>query len=215
MNNPESRQKPLNDQQLAFAKHFVAVDNRTQAAIAAGYSRKSAGKIGSVLAKHPLIKEEIARLRAKTVKPLDISVDSIVREMGAIGFAKVTDIFLDDGGVRPLSEWPDEVHRAIKGIEWGYIPEKRGKGGNILQRSRTYLKKVTFHDKRPALERLGEYLRMWSQGPQDQQNEANLMKTLLKRIGEKNVTPSHGGVPSPDIAEEVSDVDLDADVIDV
>ena len=61
--------------------------NGTQAAIAAGYSAKSAGVMAHRLLKNPAIAEELDRRTAEIVEKTDVEVAEIIRELRKIAFA--------------------------------------------------------------------------------------------------------------------------------
>jgi phage terminase small subunit len=65
----------LNDKQKLFINEYVKNPNATQAAIAAGYSKKTAGSIGDENLKKPEIKEEI--LRRQAIAAAGAEVDAI------------------------------------------------------------------------------------------------------------------------------------------
>jgi len=200
----------LTQQELAFCSHFFASGNRTQSALAAGYPKASAARIGSRLAKNRAVIEKVGALRSIAIREASVKAEMIVSEMSAIGFARVTDVFNDDGTTRPISEWPDAVHAAIKHVEFGYVVEKRDKSNTVRVRAKTYLKKIVFHDKKAALDKLGDYLRMWSQpASAGIENEADMMRSLLARIAKQEVRHEHGGVPPADIAATTT-IDVEA-----
>lgn len=58
----------LNDKQAAFAREYLVDFNATQAAIRAGYSRKTAGSQGHDLLKKPEIQELLAEFREKAAE---------------------------------------------------------------------------------------------------------------------------------------------------
>ena len=61
--------------------------NGTQAAIAAGYSAKSAGVMAHRLLKNPAIAEELDKRTAEIVEKTDVNVAEVIRELRKIGFA--------------------------------------------------------------------------------------------------------------------------------
>jgi len=61
----------LTKRQSIFVKEYVATNNGTQAAIAAGFSEKGAAVTASRLLKHPKIQEALKRIRASVVNKVN------------------------------------------------------------------------------------------------------------------------------------------------
>lgn len=74
----------LNPKQNAFAIEYIKDKNATQAAIRAGYSQKTAQRIGSELLSKPLIKQKIDELQKAAEVRAGITVDKIVKRINAI-----------------------------------------------------------------------------------------------------------------------------------
>lgn len=83
----------LNDRQKAFADYFIECGNATEAAIKAGYKKRSAGSIGSENLKKP----EIAEYIAERTKPGEgkriASADEVLEFYSAVMRGEVTDQF--------------------------------------------------------------------------------------------------------------------------
>ena len=84
-------EKGLNPKQARFVDEFLVDSNATQAAIRAGYSKKTAKQIGSRL----LTNVDIARLvearTAKMAEKMEITAERIVEEMADAAFARIAD----------------------------------------------------------------------------------------------------------------------------
>ena len=71
--------KKLTAKQKRFCEEYMKDLNATQAAIRAGYSKKTAGEIGYEHLKKPEIQAYIAKLQAETRERNKIDVDFVVR----------------------------------------------------------------------------------------------------------------------------------------
>lgn len=76
----------LNSRELDFVTYYRADGNATQAAIRAGYSKRSAASQGSSMLKRPHIREEITRRAARTARRHEITIDTVAQEHGDIAF---------------------------------------------------------------------------------------------------------------------------------
>ncbi|MGN0585857.1 MAG: terminase small subunit [Oscillospiraceae bacterium] len=145
--------------------------NATQAAIRAGYSKKTAFSIGVENLKKPLIQEHISDLRAQQSKRTEITADRVLSELAAIAFADRTEIakINDKGFVEftPTDKLPKELKKVISGI-------KEGKFGI----------EVATADKVRALELLGKHLGIFDKRDDNSDALAKLDKVLAKIGGE-------------------------------
>ncbi len=78
----------LNPKQKAFAKHYAASKNATEAAKLAGYSKKTAGSQGHDLLKNPEIKKAINADLSKLAKKADITGERVVKRIAEFAFDK-------------------------------------------------------------------------------------------------------------------------------
>ena len=81
----EKKDDGLTDKERMFCFEYLIDLNKTQAAIRAGYSPKSAGEIGYENMKKPEIQKEIQRLMDERVKRVEISSDEIISNIKYIG----------------------------------------------------------------------------------------------------------------------------------
>lgn len=103
----------LNERQRKFALEYVKSGNATSAAIAAGYSAKTAHQIGHQLLKHSSVAPEIVRLTGRTEKKSQLTAERLVEELSNLAFVDPKDIWDDAGNLKPLSEIPESARRAI------------------------------------------------------------------------------------------------------
>ena len=109
--------RELNQKQKAFIREYVKDFNATQAAIRAGYSKKTAGSQSFDLMQKPEIQDEIAEAVKNASESAEVTVERVLKELSAIAFVDPADIFNDDGTLKPLSQIPEQARRAIAGLE--------------------------------------------------------------------------------------------------
>jgi phage terminase small subunit len=137
----------LTEKQKRFVSEYLVDLNATQAAIRAGYSTKTADRIGAELLGKTWVAEEIQKAIKKREQRTNITQDRVLEELAAIAFARATDfVSIEDGIVSFVDtfELTDAQRRAISFIE---------KGANGI--------KLRLHDKVKALEQLGKHLGMF------------------------------------------------------
>lgn len=150
----------LNPKQVLFCLEYLRDLNATEAALRAGYSKKTAYAQGSDLLKHPEICQYIQGQMDLRAGRVLVNADDVLREILRIATADIAAAFDADGKLRPLDEIPEDTRRAIAGVEileeWGGAGESRSLIG--------YTKKIKFWDKVRALELLGKHLRLFGTG---------------------------------------------------
>ncbi len=79
----------LTPKQARFVDEYLIDLNATQAAIRAGYSKKSAYSTGQENLKKPVVAEEIRKRRDFISQELQITQERVARELARIGFADI------------------------------------------------------------------------------------------------------------------------------
>jgi phage terminase small subunit len=88
----------LNERQKLFCEEYLVDLNATQAAIRAGYSAKTANKIGPKLLVNVGIQTYISELRAKRSEKTEVTAIRVIEELALIAFSNVDDYRLDANG---------------------------------------------------------------------------------------------------------------------
>lgn len=84
----------LTPKQLMFCKEYLIDLNATQACIRAGYSEKTANRIGAENLSKPVIKEEIDRLKAIREKKVELTAEKVLKDIERVrGKAEDTNQF--------------------------------------------------------------------------------------------------------------------------
>lgn len=85
-------------------------------------------------------------------------IQRVLKEVNALSFVDVRQIFNDDHSLKPPHEWPEDVARAIVGID--VLEEFDNTGERGAKELIGYVKKVKLADKIAALNFLGKHLKM-------------------------------------------------------
>lgn len=149
----------MNRKHALFVQEYLIDLNASAAAIRAGYSERTSRTIGHELLTKPDIKAAIDEALEKRSQKTGISAELVVRELLRIATADVGQAFDDQGQMKPLSEIPEDVRRAISALEVNEIFSGQGDQKLAIGLAR----KVKFWDKARALELLGKHLRMFTE----------------------------------------------------
>lgn len=159
-----------------FAKAFIANGgNATQAAIAAGYSQKTAHQQGCRLLKDVKVAELVEADRRKAITSADITVERVLQEVGRLAFADVRKLFDEQGSLKKLHELDDDSAAALASVE--VYEEFISEGGKREKVGET--KKVKMWDKGAALEKLMKHFGLYER---DNKQKADALGELLSQV---------------------------------
>ncbi len=161
----------LTEKQKRFCEEYLIDLNATKAAIRAGYSSKTAYRIGAELLQKTSVSEYLNKLREQQSKRTEITADMVLKELAAIAFSDRTELAkIDSDGVvvfTPTDQLSSEIKKAIAGI-------KEGKFGT----------EVSSYDKVRALELLGKHLGIFDKRDDNADTLAKLDEVLAKIGGD-------------------------------
>ncbi len=142
----------LTPRQARFVDEYLIDLNATQAAIRAGYSRKTAQEQGSRLLSNVMVAAAIEKAIAERAERSGIEADQVLEELGRIAFANAGDYF-DWGpdGVSLLDK--GDLTEAQRSVVAEVSQTKTKEGGTI---------RLKLHDKQAALVNLGRHLGLFT-----------------------------------------------------
>lgn len=149
----------LTPKQARFVEEYLVDLNATQAAIRAGYSEQTSGKIGFENLSKPEIAEAIAEARAKLSQRTEITQDMIMAEFARIGFGDIRQLFTENGALRSIGDLTADQAASIAAVEvvTRTIPGRDGEPAEV-----EYTHKIKAWDKVGALTQMGRRLGMFT-----------------------------------------------------
>lgn len=123
-----AKTKSLTKQQRAFIRLYKTERTPTDAARKAypNANDQVARNIAYQNMNDPRIRAEIRKWEQKLQDKADIEVEQIVRELTAILMADPLWALDDEGAVMPLSDWPDDLRRALSKMKVREVVDKYG-----------------------------------------------------------------------------------------
>lgn len=122
--SPDGRVKAGNGQATAAARRaqFVQAyiangNNATQAAIAAGYSPKTAYSLGQRLLKNVEVSGQLADSARKLAESTGLNSERVLQEVARIAYADPRRFYRPNGTLKPMIEWDDDMGAAVAAIE--------------------------------------------------------------------------------------------------
>lgn len=153
----------LTPKQELFVAEYLTDLNATRAAIAAGYSARSAQVNGARLLTNAMVAAEIAKGHGKRIGKLELTADRVLEEISRLAFYDPVDFFESDGSLKQLHTLDQNTRRALAGIEVTELFEGKDVEDGPQQKT-VYglLKKVRLADKLKALELAGRHLKLFA-----------------------------------------------------
>lgn len=147
--------------QMEFVMHLLADPDRngTNAALKAGCKPASAYVTASKWLKMAKVRAELAKRTAKSAKKLEISADWVLERLMRLADYDCRKFYKDDGTLKQVTELDETTAFALVGMEVEKLYEHFGKGQ--AQNTGT-VTKIKMADRGSNLERLGRYLKMFT-----------------------------------------------------
>lgn len=145
-------ERKMTPKQARFVSEYLIDLNATAAAKRAGYSKKTAEKIGHQLLEKIRVAAAIASAIKKREKKTEITAERVIKELADIAFLRSDEVFTINGDhvtVKDTAEMSDAAKRALASASQTVTTS----GGSIT---------VKLCDKIKALELLGRHLALFT-----------------------------------------------------
>lgn len=153
-----SRRAELTPKQELFIAEYLTDLNATRAAIAAGYSAKTAESQAARLLVNVKVAAAIAEKQGKRLAKLEITADRVLQEIARLAFYDPRKFFNDDGSAKQVNELDDDTAMALAGMDVMELFE----GSGDQKHAYGLMKKFKLVDKGQNLERLGKHLKLFT-----------------------------------------------------
>lgn len=133
-----------------FCRSFVSgKENKHQAAVDAGYSKKCASTVASRLLKRPDVIELNAKLRKEIADRFQIDADKLAQEYASVAFADMKDFVEDGNKIVDVSTIDRKLSKVVQSIKHTTTYTKEGS---------ITITEIKLHSKLQALQDLGKHL---------------------------------------------------------
>lgn len=145
----------LSERQARFVEAYLLDPNATQAAIAAGYSEKTAHVQGPRLLDNVVVQDALTEARKDRAQKTGIDAAWVLRRLAEEAEADLGDLYNEDGSIKPMHEWPKIWRQGlVAGIKH---QELRDSDGN---RTGEFIIDVKISDRVKRLELIGKHVRV-------------------------------------------------------
>lgn len=135
-----------------FALCYANSRNAAQSAIQAGYSARTARRIGYSLLQRPEVSARVDEITRERWTKIHMDGDEVVARLSRLARVDVRDVMSDEGALLDPNALTDQGAAAIAGIE--VLEQWEGKGKN--RKKVGQVAKVKLRDPTPALRMLAE-----------------------------------------------------------
>lgn len=151
--------RDLTPKQQVFVEEYLVDMNATQAALRAGYSKKTAYRTGADNLRKPQIADAIAKAQAERSERTQVTQDMVIAELAKIGFSDLREVVTGSGSLVSVQDWGDNIAGAISSVEVVQRPSGEfDDDGNVIYEN---IHKLKVWDKVSALEKIGKHLGMF------------------------------------------------------
>jgi phage terminase small subunit len=171
------KRKGINPRELAFVDAYMTNGgNQKLAAISAGYPEHTSNHTRKIM-DSVYVREEIARRRGIISVATNITIERTLRELFCVLTVDPAQAFdQDTQALLPIHEWPEDLRRAVSGID---STEIFGPEGEVTGRAR----KVRFWSKTDAADKILKVLGGYLRPLLDPKNDEALQKLFVLKIG--------------------------------
>ena len=148
--------KGLTPKQARFVREYLIDLDATKAARRCGYSPHTAGQQGHRLLKIAEIARAVGLQQAKLFTKLELTAENVLEELRRIGFSNITELYDEDGSLKPFQDLAPEQQHIIASSET-LTNKARGRRFDTVHR-------IKLHDKMKALELLCRYFKLADEG---------------------------------------------------
>ncbi|MCG5235297.1 terminase small subunit [Xanthobacter oligotrophicus] len=181
----------MTPKQRVFVREYLIDLNGTQAAIRAGYSPRTAVKIGSENLLKPDIAREIQRAMDERSARTGVTAERVLQELARIAFLDIRKAFNPDGSMKPLDQLDDETAAAIAGLE---VYEELDPDGVVVVGR---VKKLKLSDKIGALQLLARHLGLLNDKLTLKGDAENPLTLLVKAVQGTSIKPVQTSAIAP------------------
>ncbi len=141
----------MRKQQKLFAEEYIIDLHGTNAAIRAGYSKKTATVQASTLLTKLNIQKYIRELQREKMERNKVTADMVIQELALLAFSDVGNLFVDNS-LKHISDLPKKVTRTIQ-----EVTSKIDVTGTGEDKKYAEIIKIKNYDKKGALDSLGKH----------------------------------------------------------
>jgi phage terminase small subunit len=176
---PSAQSAAAKQRRELFVQAYLAPGDhqhdQTHAAIAAGFSAKTARSIGGRLIKEAGVAEMIAEAARKVAAKVELSTERTLREVGEIAYNDSRRFFHPDGSLKMPVDWDDAMAACVASVEMGAEVVGKGKAARIAP----YVKKIKWWNKLDAADKIMRHQGLFEKDNRQKQENLAIQINLV------------------------------------
>ena len=141
----------LTTKQQLFVHEYLIDLNGTQAAIRAGYSKRSAEVQASKMLRKGKVKEVLDEALAQRIEETKIDANWVLERLASEAVADMGDLYDDNGNLLPIKQWP-KLWR--QGLVSGVETQKLGNGEDAI----STVNKIKLIERSKIIDMIGKHV---------------------------------------------------------
>lgn len=174
----------LTDRRKLFVDEYLIDLNATQAAIRAGYSKKTAHSQGERLLRNVEVQKAIQAGQKARSNRLEITADRVLQEFARIAFFDPRNLFNEDGTPKAIAELDDDTAAVVAGLDVAHIGNADVGIGQVM--------KIKLADKKGALDSVARHLGMFNDKMALTGKDGAELSVAVSFVGAKKVDDNQG-----------------------
>lgn len=150
--------------QELFCQEYVVDGNATQAAVRAGYSKKTAFQIGPENLKKPKIRDRIDQIMEERLAVLQITQERVIAKLANLGMSDIRQYYHEDGSLKQIHELDNAAAAAVAGVKMKDIVTNPNRAADEPAVFETRIVEFKLADKVKPLENLGRFHKLFTDG---------------------------------------------------
>lgn len=176
----------LTAKQEMFCREYIIDFNATQAAIRAGYSKKTAGSVGGENLKKPEIMNRVNELTGERTQRVQFDADEVLRRLAILSRSNIKNFAKPDGHGGLTMHVPDDISDddmyCISELTTEEYDVKDGEGTIPVKKT-----KIKFVDKLKAIEVAGKHVGVQAFAEKKEVGVTDDLKDTLDKMSDKQL----------------------------
>jgi phage terminase small subunit len=173
-----SKQAAADRRHLFVEAYMANGGNATQAALSAGFAKKSAHSQGHDALKHPETIRMLNERRKNLAQKYELTTENVLKSLAQAVHFDPRKLYKDDGSLKPIHELDEDTAMALSGFE--VLEEFAGRGEQ--RETIGYTKKVKWLDKNAARDQAMKHLGLFKADNQQTNPLGYVPREVLKAL---------------------------------
>lgn len=184
-----NRQLTTEQKERLFIDAYIANGgNATAAGEAIGWAKTTAQRWTAEILERPHVRAEIHRRRQELAQKFELTTENVIDELRKIVHSDVRRFINNDGSVKPVDQWDDDMGAAVSSLE---VDELFAGGESGARVQVGFTKKLRFYDKNAAIDKAMKHLGLFEKDNEQRNGVLSglpreVLKAIVDRLNQLN-----------------------------